>query len=1405
MLMHFLDKPNDKFNPGILTKNEDTARVPRECPLYGILSSLYKGRCLGADEDDGVVGSFPSLMHHRQDFEKQIRVLDPRFSDKLDDSVQMLDPEIAANKMIIAATCINTILDIMPQASRYFHSIALINVLKSKLKDIQYIDLAERVILIFDKLSREIPEVLVTNDVILLMMKYCDFFPINIQLLIYRCIWTIIKAIHTPDVSRSLVSLIPMLTEQLMNENKRIVEKVCGIWRSIFELCIKFTQSNSAMNLILDKICSCRSLDRMFHLVFVHKDTIKRQHLSDLLFIISICSKKCEKLVDYILACDILSQFKEWLLNNQPEYDLHCQLFEVANGLVRNDQEIVRVQYYLNNSEHFSRLVDVFSPIILVKVYNGSLSKASRQQCLSLLTGILQVHVALTHSCNLIYSVPLPIEELVEIATFALYSKNQHELAMGSSLTRQLVALGDASTAMALVRHGVVFALEQGRGMPGAKLQGENLEHGTEMLKELLRLVGGSLQSSERGDSGALGSEGGIVTLVAQTPFQIYRKCSLEKHRFVNTAFIKSLVEHASLGKDAECLYLWRLFSSALELHGQCIGSRDAVISRGQARNGIESRENLEQFLKGSSDILQDSQSLKRFQGIACLPIPLWNKVKINLVFNNEKCQINTLNDSNAVAQDVIPTLVVHTSCLVRISRLEQHLLKYIRRRFIDVGKGNKIVPKRRMADAKLIGRKYTGVVLSMGNFQLSSNASLFEILTRFGQEGGDIWASPQTISYRLLKYGETSPVARLFSGKYSPFQTQVFKKWQGIVGLYIDLVQYCSNTSFNVNLSRVKSSISPHEVRGHLIDDVIYTKVGQACKQALENARTHPPNFILPTNCQEVNNIPVDFAQLGYILERARGILSSGTCETFHSSAYWNQFDKGTNDHVLALMLQPLVVLEYIQQRHQNIGTPYPISQRLTVKLLEHLGNLKRSESHDWVIKLALACPSLFSLDARLVLYDYIAKGPHRFYLKAIQKLRASNCTNLGNATNPDHWNLMQEYICPFAAPFASGSLFRDLETSIEPLRLRASVNRKNILADAATIFQRQVASVEMDCIPRLEISFDGEEGTGSGPTLEFYSLVLESLTSKSDMFESTSGYAFPKPLSKKDLNLLEPSVALAAINGHSNDDTIFSRFILLGQTCASALLDSKRIDARLHPLFLQMVQYPRNNFVYTIHHLSMVDADLANSLSRITPENVAQMELTFEYNGFPLAPDGFLKVNAANLSKFKQAVIRYRLDYGIRQQAWAFRLGYSMFMPPESLGCFTCMELAHVLFANLTNQDAFWTGKHLKSFITPDHGYDHQSPAYNHFITVLSEFKSDERRLFLRFCTGAPILPRRGFAGLEPNMKIVKRCDDEMELPSVMTCTNYLKLPNYKSVYTCRQRLLRAITEGCDSFSLS
>ena len=64
-------------------------------------------------------------------------------------------------------------------------------------------------------------------------------------------------------------------------------------------------------------------------------------------------------------------------------------------------------------------------------------------------------------------------------------------------------------------------------------------------------------------------------------------------------------------------------------------------------------------------------------------------------------------------------------------------------------------------------------------------------------------------------------------------------------------------------------------------------------------------------------------------------------------------------------------------------------------------------------------------------------------------------------------------------------------------------------------------------------------------------------------------------------------------------------------------------------------------------------------------------------------------------------------------------------------------------------------------------------------------------------------------GLKALKPRLTIACKGgygdDPDAELPSMVTCQNYLKLPNYSSLAAMERRMAVAIAEGQGSFHLS
>merc|ERR1712168_1467231 len=88
----------------------------------------------------------------------------------------------------------------------------------------------------------------------------------------------------------------------------------------------------------------------------------------------------------------------------------------------------------------------------------------------------------------------------------------------------------------------------------------------------------------------------------------------------------------------------------------------------------------------------------------------------------------------------------------------------------------------------------------------------------------------------------------------------------------------------------------------------------------------------------------------------------------------------------------------------------------------------------------------------------------------------------------------------------------------------------------------------------------------------------------------------------------------------------------------------------------------------------------------------------------------------------------------------------------------------------------------------------------AIQFFCRYAEELNKHDQKKLVKWLTGSPRLPKGGFKALNPRLTIMKKeCQNPNEvLPSVMTCMNYLKLPEY-STYTDLKRKFDLALEYC------
>jgi hypothetical protein len=126
--------------------------------------------------------------------------------------------------------------------------------------------------------------------------------------------------------------------------------------------------------------------------------------------------------------------------------------------------------------------------------------------------------------------------------------------------------------------------------------------------------------------------------------------------------------------------------------------------------------------------------------------------------------------------------------------------------------------------------------------------------------------------------------------------------------------------------------------------------------------------------------------------------------------------------------------------------------------------------------------------------------------------------------------------------------------------------IDREHILRDAMNLFHYHAHSKA-----KLEIQFLNEEGTGDGPTLEFYALIANELQQHSlGLWWNHDDYQHHQTIYVSKLEGLFP---IPYVQNDENLDGICHYFSLMGIYFAKCLLDKYLIDMPLSIPFLQLI----------------------------------------------------------------------------------------------------------------------------------------------------------------------------------------------------------------------------------------
>lgn len=583
-------------------------------------------------------------------------------------------------------------------------------------------------------------------------------------------------------------------------------------------------------------------------------------------------------------------------------------------------------------------------------------------------------------------------------------------------------------------------------------------------------------------------------------------------------------------------------------------------------------------------------------------------------------------------------------------------------------------------------------------------------------------------------------------------------------------------------------------------------------------------------------NNTTYSILLLLHILERLNQ--SSGR---LHAEARISQFARGTAD-----------TLQHARPGADVVPREEFMSSKLTPKLARQLQDalaLCSGGLPPWCHQLTLACPFLFPFDTRRQYFYSTAFGLSR----ALQRLQQQQSAE-GAPRSTDR-ELRELRVGRLQRQKVRVSRNRILDSAAKVMELYSG--HKAVLEveyfgevgtglgptlEFYTLLSHELQRKHLK-LWRMEgsegnpgeqdiVRADVEREQGTGPVAEEqFDNVKKS--GDADAFVNAPMGLFPRPWRSS-----------ADVSKDSLQGKVVEYFRLLGRVTGKALQDGRMLDLPFSPSFYKLVLGQE----LSLYDIKSFDRELGNTLEELQARVARKKWLEEEgcssfssirLHGCPIEdlcldftlpghPDyalkeggGDINVTLDNLEEYIELVVDATVKSGIEAQMVAFRAGFNQVFDLSTLRIFSEDELDVIL----CGWKELWTPETLSEHIKFDHGYTAVSPPIRQLLEIMEELTPEEQRAFLRFVTGAPRLPPGGLGSLTPRLTIVRKHPSgstggtppqgggsgavgtlaDGDLPSVMTCANYLKLPPYSCKRVMKERLLYAINEGQGSFDLS
>lgn len=590
----------------------------------------------------------------------------------------------------------------------------------------------------------------------------------------------------------------------------------------------------------------------------------------------------------------------------------------------------------------------------------------------------------------------------------------------------------------------------------------------------------------------------------------------------------------------------------------------------------------------------------------------------------------------------------------------------------------------------------------------------------------------------------------------------------QELITLYYSTVPFARDVSSVDSLTKVGGANGSEPVRLlSVIDDAPMTEGCAAIKQFVYNKFEHSHAFLTPA----LQNV---LALLGAL---------------YSIVTYWDS---------VALWLK----LNGVRVKPTPAVPPIALSEfqntKLGNKAMRHCAQPLLAGQHStvWAVNLALDCNFIFSLSTRRFLFDVTYVGTLRSLVR------------------------VQEYLTEMGQAPSDRRVLR-------LTRQKKRVWRDRPLDCAKEVFRHQPGQGSV----AYEFEFYNEEGSGLGPTLEFYTLVGESLRLKelglwrpedevaTDKYFIGSNGCYPNPTS--------------TASSSSTASSVSELFGLIGRFLARSLLDRRIPNLRLarplvkllrgDPMTYDLLGELNRDLLKTLNTIIVSCHAKSETVGSSTVEELVQAHLVHKLGSIEelglnfvapgatvveLIPNGAeTDVTAGNAMRYVRGVAEHLLKTGIESQVLALRQGFHDLIPLQALQLLTVEEIQRLLDGHSSPV----TLEELDANCAADHGYTMSSAPVRYLLETVAEMTPLMQRKFFQFLTGTPYLPVGGLVNLRPKFTIVRKTlteknqQEQDHLPSAMTCQNYLKLPAYESKAQLQAKLLQAIEEGGGVFGFT